>query len=145
MFYVEHDSPLLSEDKEQRFHHIVSKLLYKSKRSRVDVKLAILFLHTRVLCTTKDSWRKQSKNTSQLPAGHYKNNNQNITPLFKFLAIRECENDDQNLSLLYKFLAVVKLNVHTVLENPCQLQYIIITPTSTIVSSNCSASICYFF
>jgi len=49
---------LLSEDKAERFHHIVAKLLYVSKRARIDIDLAISFLCTRVASPTKGDWAK---------------------------------------------------------------------------------------
>ena len=45
-------SKLLSNDKSADFHHAVSKLLYVSKRSRVDIELEILYLFTGFLCST---------------------------------------------------------------------------------------------
>ena len=38
------------------FHHIVSKLLYVSKRARIDIDLTILFLFTRVSKSTQNDW-----------------------------------------------------------------------------------------
>ena len=38
----------LNEERRNTFHHIVAKLLYVSKRSRVDIDLAVSFLCTRV-------------------------------------------------------------------------------------------------
>ena len=45
LFEVQDDesSKLLDEDKADKFHHIVSILLYVSKRSRIDIDLVIYF------------------------------------------------------------------------------------------------------
>ena len=40
------------------FHHIVAKLLYVSKRARLDISLAIAFLCTRVTRSTIEDWGK---------------------------------------------------------------------------------------
>ena len=46
LFEVDPKSPQLDTAKSEAFHHIVSKLLYVSKRARVDNNLAIAFLCT---------------------------------------------------------------------------------------------------
>jgi hypothetical protein len=46
----------LSGDDNEVFHSIVAKLLYVSKRSRLDIQLATAFLCTLVLCSTKKDW-----------------------------------------------------------------------------------------
>ena len=43
----------LDEEEAERFHHTTAKLLYLSKRVRVDIDLAILFLCMRVTAPTK--------------------------------------------------------------------------------------------
>ena len=48
----------LSKDKNEGFHHIVYKLLYASKRTRLDIDLAISFLCTRVTCSIDEDWEK---------------------------------------------------------------------------------------
>jgi hypothetical protein len=48
----------LSQDDSEVFHSIVAKLLYVSKRSRLDIQLATAFLCTRVSCSTKKDWAK---------------------------------------------------------------------------------------
>ena len=40
------------------FHHITAKLLYVSKRARVDIDLVVSYLCTRVSCSTEDDWEK---------------------------------------------------------------------------------------
>ena len=52
------DNKRLNEDKSDRFHHIVSKLLYVSKRARLDIDLTIAFLCTRVSKSTEQDWNK---------------------------------------------------------------------------------------
>ena len=55
------------------FHHIVGKLLYVSKRTRIDVDLAVSFLCTRVARSNQQDWDKLRrlltylKNTLGLP------------------------------------------------------------------------------
>ena len=51
-------SKLLGDTKVEVFHHMVSKLLYISKRERVDIKLGISCLCTRVSCITHGGWEK---------------------------------------------------------------------------------------
>ena len=46
----------LNEERRDMFHHIVAKLLYVSKRARVDIDLAVSFLCTRVSKSTEDDW-----------------------------------------------------------------------------------------
>jgi hypothetical protein len=48
----------LSRDDSEVFHSIVAKLLYVSKRSRLDIQLATAFLCTRVSCSTEKDWAK---------------------------------------------------------------------------------------
>ena len=52
------ESKELDEDKSERFHHVVSKLLYISKRARIDIDLTISFLCTRVSKSTEEDWEK---------------------------------------------------------------------------------------
>ena len=42
----------LSEDEAEKFHHATAKLLYVSKRVRIDIDLAVSFLCTRVASPT---------------------------------------------------------------------------------------------
>ena len=48
----------MSAEKMDLFHHIVAKLLFVSKRARVDIDLTISFLCTRVSCSTNEDWEK---------------------------------------------------------------------------------------
>ena len=48
----ENTSSILNEDKVNTFHHIVSKLLYVSKRTRLDTELGMPYLCTQVSCST---------------------------------------------------------------------------------------------
>ena len=48
------DSMELNEECRDMFHHIVEKLLYVSKRARVDIDLAVSFLCTRVSKSTEE-------------------------------------------------------------------------------------------
>lgn len=58
LFTVGMESPLLDEEKYTIFHHIVSKLLYVSKRARLDIDLYISFLCTRFSKSTEQDWEK---------------------------------------------------------------------------------------
>jgi hypothetical protein len=58
LFNVNTQSPALDKDKADRFHRIVAKLLYISKRCRLDIQLAVAFLCTRVSCSTEEDWGK---------------------------------------------------------------------------------------
>ena len=51
----------MSEIRMEIFHHIVAKLLYVSKRARVDIDLVVSFLCTRVSRSTKEDWGKHRK------------------------------------------------------------------------------------
>ena len=53
LFEIKEDSPKLCKERADRFHRIVAKLLYISKRGRIDIQLAIAFLCTRVSCSTE--------------------------------------------------------------------------------------------
>ena len=44
----------LNEERRDMLHHIVAKLLYVSKRARLDIDLAVSFLCTRVLKSTEE-------------------------------------------------------------------------------------------
>ena len=46
----------VSEEKKDLFHDIVAKLLFVSKRARVDIDLAISFLCTSLSCSTSQDW-----------------------------------------------------------------------------------------
>ena len=51
-------SNALDEEKADAFHHIVSKLLYVSKRARVDIYVGISYLCNRVSCIIDGDWKK---------------------------------------------------------------------------------------
>ena len=57
LFNVESEVEM-SEDRLENSHHIVATLLYVSKRARVDIDLAVLFLCTRVSRDTEEDWDK---------------------------------------------------------------------------------------
>ena len=48
----------LDQDKVAKFHSIVAKLLYISKRARLDIQVATAFLSTRVQKPTENDWQK---------------------------------------------------------------------------------------
>ena len=56
--FVVDESVDLNEERRDVFHHIVAKLLYVSKRARVDIDLAVSFLCTRVSKSNEDDWEK---------------------------------------------------------------------------------------
>ena len=58
LFEINPSSKILCERKRELFHHIVSKLLYVSKRARIDIDLVISFLCTRVTKSTEEDWGK---------------------------------------------------------------------------------------
>jgi len=58
LFAVDEEATELDEDRKDLFHHIVSKLLYVSKRARLDIDLVISFLCTRVSKSTEEDWTK---------------------------------------------------------------------------------------
>ena len=58
LFEIDEKSPKLDKDEADHFHRIVVKLLYVSKRGRVDIQLAIAFLCTRVSCCSYQDWDK---------------------------------------------------------------------------------------
>jgi hypothetical protein len=57
-FEINDKSEALTNERSEVFHSIVAKLLYVSKRSRLDIQLAIAFLCTRVSCSTNQDWAK---------------------------------------------------------------------------------------
>jgi hypothetical protein len=58
LFEIDENSEPLDKEKSELYHHIVAKLLYVSKRCRLDVQFTIGFLCTRVSCSTKEDWAK---------------------------------------------------------------------------------------
>ena len=61
MFEVDESSPQLGKHPSDLFHHIVAKLLFVSKRARLDIEATISFLCTRVLKSTQQDWSKLGK------------------------------------------------------------------------------------
>ena len=58
LFEINEDSPKLSVEDSENYHSTTGKLLYISKRARLDIQLAVAFLCKRVSCCDKDDWRK---------------------------------------------------------------------------------------
>ena len=58
LFVVDKTDNRLDQRRDELFKHIVAKLLYFSKRCRLDIQLAIGFLCTRVSCGTDGDWEK---------------------------------------------------------------------------------------
>ena len=58
LFIVSEEAEDLDEKEAEYFHHIVAKLLYVSKRARLDVDLTVSFLCTRVTKSTTEDWEK---------------------------------------------------------------------------------------
>ena len=55
---IDENSPLLTKDETEKFHHIVAKLLYVSKRARLDIQPTVVFLCRRVRNPTEQDKRK---------------------------------------------------------------------------------------
>ena len=58
LFEIDTKSKRLCQEKSDRFHSIVAKLLYVCIRSRMDTSLAVAFLTTRVSKSTEQDWLK---------------------------------------------------------------------------------------
>ena len=58
LFSIDWTAKKLDTKRDELFKHIVAKLLYVAKRSRIDIQLAIGFLCTRVSCGTDEDWEK---------------------------------------------------------------------------------------
>jgi hypothetical protein len=58
LFEIGETSGALTDADRNIFHGLVAKLLYVSKRGRLDIQLAIAFLCTRVSCSTEKDWLK---------------------------------------------------------------------------------------
>jgi hypothetical protein len=58
LFELSEDSGALTDGDRDIFHSVVAKLLYVSKRGRLDIQLPIAFLCTRVSCSTEQDWSK---------------------------------------------------------------------------------------
>ena len=61
LFAVDESLDRLDEKRSEIFHHCVAKLLYVSKRCRLDIMLTISFLCSRVSCSTEEDWLKLRK------------------------------------------------------------------------------------
>lgn len=60
LFKVDEDSVKLDAKMKERFHHLVAKMLWATKRARPDTCTAIAFLTTRVGSPDVDDWKKLS-------------------------------------------------------------------------------------
>ena len=58
LFKIDEDVAKLSKEQATKFHNIVAKALYVSKRARPDTSVAIAFLTTRVREPDVDDWKK---------------------------------------------------------------------------------------
>jgi hypothetical protein len=58
LFEIDHESCLLTNKDSETFHSVVAKLLYVSKRCRLDIQLGVAFLCTRMSCSTEKDWLK---------------------------------------------------------------------------------------
>ena len=73
LFDTNKKSNKIDSKRAEIFHHIVAKLLYVSKRARLDIETTISFLCTRVTKCDEDDWEKLRrllgylKNTLELP------------------------------------------------------------------------------
>jgi hypothetical protein len=69
LFEIKENSVSLTDADREIFHSVVAKLLYVSKRGRLDFQLPIAFLCTRVSCSTKQDWSKLRKCTLEYLRG----------------------------------------------------------------------------
>ena len=73
LFDIDEKSDGLNKENSDIFHHIVAKLLFVSKRARIDIEPTVSFLCTRVAKSTIQDWTKVGrllgymKNTIDLP------------------------------------------------------------------------------
>jgi hypothetical protein len=67
---IDMKAPLLGEKRKKIFHTIVAKLLYLSKRVRLDLLFSVTFLSTRVKSSTEDDWCKLVRIIGHLQATH---------------------------------------------------------------------------
>ena len=58
VFTVSSTSQVLDDDSGKLFHSIFVKLLFIGRRSRPDIQVPIVFLGTRVTCSTQEDWIK---------------------------------------------------------------------------------------
>lgn len=58
LFCIDEASEVLDTKAKEKFHSLVAKMLYMAKRARPDILTAVSFLTTRVLCPTKQDWKK---------------------------------------------------------------------------------------
>jgi hypothetical protein len=58
LFKVDESCEKLKQDKAVEFHNLIAKILYSTKRSRLDTCTVIAFLTTRVQSPAKDYWNK---------------------------------------------------------------------------------------
>ena len=58
LFNVDDSAEKLDEEKAQLFHHLVTKLLYLSRRRRQDIQMAVVILCTRVQHPDTDDYKK---------------------------------------------------------------------------------------
>ena len=58
LFNVDDGTEKLDKDTVHLFHHLVTKLLYLSRRSRQDIQTAVAFLYTRVQSPDMDDYKK---------------------------------------------------------------------------------------
>ena len=61
LFDVDQNSEKLDDDRSDKFHSIIYKLLFISKRGRLDIQVAVGFLCTRVITSTIQDWKKLSR------------------------------------------------------------------------------------
>jgi hypothetical protein len=56
LFRIDETSPLLPEERSHKFHSLVARLQYVSKRVRPDILTAVSFLRSRVALATESDW-----------------------------------------------------------------------------------------
>ena len=58
LFVCNEESPLLRGGQTKSFHSLVARLLFASKRARIDIQCVVAFLATRVRMPTEQDWKK---------------------------------------------------------------------------------------
>ena len=66
LFMTNENAEVLEASVSEKFHSVVAKLLYISKRARPDIEPTVAFLCTRVSCPDVDDWKKLGRLLSYL-------------------------------------------------------------------------------
>ena len=66
LFEVNEEAEILDEKRAQTFHTYVAKVLFATKRARLDIHTAVAFLTTQVMTPDEDGWKKLLRMISYL-------------------------------------------------------------------------------